>query len=294
VTDGETIAPGGWRLRLSRQSEGLPRDIRARLEQMIAKVADRDTGYYRRSRHARTFLLRVRDENRRDRFVGFLKIYDRPRGLDATKRMLRGSRVAHIESVSRALRERGFGVPTLVLLGQHRETGRELVVTERARGVSLDAILDTPGKLGLVQKRKVLYALGAQIARLHRAGYIHGDLTPYNVFVASDEPPQFTFIDHDRTRRAFIAGRRRQQLRNLVQLFRFDLAAMSHADRVRIFRAWAGGLGLGRERALMRRFFRMLNARLARDRASVRSAAGTASAEPPSAQKTAAVSRLAR
>ena len=64
-----------------------------------------------------------------------------------------------------------------------------MLVAERAEGVSLAAFLAEPprspaGQKGRVlQKRAVLRALGAEVAALHRAGFIHGDLTPYNVFV---------------------------------------------------------------------------------------------------------------
>ena len=64
----------------------------------------------------------------------------------------------------------------------------------------------------------MLRALGAEVARLHRAGYIHGDLTPYNIFVTGLQPPQFVFIDHERTRRTILSRFERPRMRNLVQL----------------------------------------------------------------------------
>ena len=53
------------------------------------------------------------------------------------------------------------------------------------------------------RKRALLRALGSEVARLHRTGIVHGDLTPYNVFVTPGEPPCFIFLDHDRTRPGF-------------------------------------------------------------------------------------------
>jgi len=113
------------------------------------------------------------------------------------------------------------------------------------------------------RKRAMLRALRGEVARLHRAGFVHGDLTPYNLFVVQSEPPRFIFLDHDRTRPGFPAGRRYRQLRNLVQLGRFDLSGLSNADRLRFFRAYAAGLGFTRWRPMARRVARMLARRRA-------------------------------
>jgi len=64
--------------------------------------------------------------------------------------------------------------------------------------------------------RRWCCALGAEIARLHRAGYIQGDLTPCNFFVTLLEPAQFVFIDHEHTRSTFLSRFGRPRMRNLV------------------------------------------------------------------------------
>jgi hypothetical protein len=130
-------------------------------------------------------------------------------------------------------------------------------IGERLGGLDFEAAARISGARFVVMR-------GA-VARLHRAGYIHGDLTPYNIFVVQTQPPRFIFLDHDRTRRGFPAGRRYRQLRNLVQLGRFDLPGLSNADRLRVFRAYADGLGLKRWHAMARRVARMLARRRRKD-----------------------------
>jgi Ser/Thr protein kinase RdoA (MazF antagonist) len=161
------------------------------------------------------------------------------------------------------LEEAGFSVPALLLLGRERASGRCLAVTTAAEGESLVETIARDGAGALQRKRALLRALGSEVARLHRAGFIHGDLTPYNVFVGRTSPAQFIFIDHDRTRRAAALGGRRPQLRNLVQLGRFELKGLTRADRLRFFRAYADALELGGGRSAMRRVLKMLAARQA-------------------------------
>jgi aminoglycoside phosphotransferase (APT) family kinase protein len=139
-----------------------------------------------------------------------------------------------------------------------------MLTSARAQGVALPEFI--AGAQGSpARKRVLLRQLGSEVARLHRTGLVHGDLTPYNVFVAQDEPPCFIFLDHDRTRPGFPAGRRYRQLRNLVQLGRFDLPGVSNADRLRVFNAYAAGLGIARRQATARRVARMLARRRRRD-----------------------------
>jgi aminoglycoside phosphotransferase (APT) family kinase protein len=88
----------------------------------------------------------------------------------------------------------------------------------------------------------VLRALGAEVARLHRAGYIHGDLTPFNVLATADD---IAFIDHERTKRtpAATLNVTRSRMRNLVQLGHFDLAGVSRTDKLRVFASYAKAMG---------------------------------------------------
>lgn len=261
----------GWRLEFTPESAGLKPQLREVLLDTVVAVANRGAaGVYRRSRHATTYLRRVPGEGAGAPTVVFIKVYDAPRGLDALKRRLRGSRAAHAARAAAALFAHGFAVARPMLFGEELSSGREMLMTEAAAGTSLGDLLAAPAALhgdGQADRSAAIFdALGAEVARLHRTGYIHGDLTPHNVFVAELSPPRFVFLDHDRTRRAFAIGRRRRQLRNLVQLMRFELPAMTQADRGRIVRTWAAGLKLWRQHAATRRAFRMLQARIARDR----------------------------
>src|SRR5205823_2160469 len=85
------------------------------------------------------------------------------------------------------------------------------------------------------EKRALLGRLGAEVARLHRAGFVHGDLVPANIRLVGE---RFVFLDNDRTRRSRLlvrlAGRR-----NLVQLGRFVVPGLTLTDRARVLGAYA-------------------------------------------------------
>ncbi len=144
-----------------------------------------------------------------------------------------------------------------------------MLASVRAEGISLAELAQSRGA-STVRRCILIRALGAEIARLHRCGFVHGDLTPYNIFVARQEPTRFIFLDQDRTRLAFFAGRRYRQLRNLVQLGRFGLPGIGNTDRLRFFCAYAAGLGPRRKRALLRRVTAMLTRRQRKDAGSRR------------------------
>ncbi len=272
---GERREQAGWRFEFPPGPVRLSDAERDGLIGLALAAIDDGRWPDRRSRHAATYRLNAGagSDSAQESFV---KVYDSPRGPAALKHLIRGSRAAHSARVSAALAARGFAVARVILFGHELASaaGRAMLVTERAQGASVAAFLGGPGRPGIARKREVLRALGAEVARLHRSGYIHGDLTPYNVFLADSTPASFVFIDHDRTRRAFAVGRRRRQLRNLVQLFRFDLPRLTRADRMRVFQAWARGLKLRRRNLVMRRTFNMLKIRIARDLA--RAPAGAA------------------
>jgi len=285
----EVIDRAGWRLELSGEASILSDMIRDKLIGLsVASAAGENGPPNRRSRYAATYQIRLGGASP-EAFDAFVKVYDPPRNSDRLKRWLGGSRASRAARAAALLAASGINAPRILLRGEEPATGRTMLVAERAEGVSLAAFLaelprSPAGEQGRVlqkrrvqQKREVLRALGAEVAALHRAGFIHGDLTPYNVFVTDSTPIRFAFIDHDRTRRAFAPGRRRRQLRNLVQLLRFDLPRLTAADRMRIFRAWSAGLELQRRDRVMHRGFKMLKLRIARDfrSKSARSAART-------------------
>ena len=211
-----------------------PAGIAEIITQVRQTIEGGPAGLYYRSLYAVTYRVQIPEAG--NPLELFVKAYDAPRGLLAVKERVRGGRAANVLRMTRALQRRGFNSPRVVLEGTHAASGRTMLASLRADGDSLaDIIGPAPDGQSRARKRALLRALGSEVARLHRAGFIHGDLTPYNIFVVQAEPPRFIFLDHDRTRRAFPAGRRYRQLRNLVQLGRFDLPGLSNTDRVRVF-----------------------------------------------------------
>ena len=158
----------------------------------------------------------------------WLKTYPAPDGTRARRAWRMGA----------ALRASGFAAPEGVLVGTRAGAG--VLVTRDTGGRPLvDAVAASADRHA---KRRLLDVVGAAVARLHAAGFVHGDLVPTNVHVHDGE---LVFLDHDRTRRgALLAwwGARR----NLVQLGRFVVPGVGATDRARVLRAYAAGRGLSR------------------------------------------------
>jgi hypothetical protein len=170
----------------------------------------------RASRHARTLQLPGAGG------AVFVKTYPGPGGWRATRAFRMGE----------ALRAAGLGAPTVVAAA--RRAGAGLLVTRDAGGEDLASAI--AGRRAARQvKRALLRALGTEVARLHRAGFVHGDLVPPNVRLVGN---RFVFLDNDRTRRSrllvLLVGRR-----NLVQLGRFVVAGVTLTDRARVLAAYA-------------------------------------------------------
>ncbi len=257
-----TIERDGWRLNLA--SGGLTLESR---EAVVARAIEAARGELgaprRRSRHASTWQIRI---DARAGIDIFIKLLDAPRGLGgAIKHLVRGGAASHVARATQRLNDSGFLAPPLLAYGYEAASGREIIVTSRAEGDgplrTLKALRSGP----VDHKRVVLRALGAEIARLHRCDFVHGDLTPFNIFIVRAEPPRFVLIDHERTRKAGLIGRRRQMLRNLVQLGRFDLPGITVTDRMRIVAGYAAMLDRRKRRALTRRLNAMLRRRIRRD-----------------------------
>jgi aminoglycoside phosphotransferase (APT) family kinase protein len=139
--------------------------------------------------------------------------------------------------MGRALAAAGFGAPTALLVATRGRAG--LLVTREVGGEDL---LAAAAHAPPAARRGLLRALGAEVGRLHAAGFVHGDLVPANVRVRDG---RFIFLDHDRTRRSrlvvLLAARR-----NLVQLGRFVVPGVTLAGRARVLDAYARARGLGR------------------------------------------------
>ncbi len=263
----DAAAPGeilreGWQLRLA--DGGLTPELReAAVARALAAARGELGAPQRRSRHASTWQLRI-GAGRID-FEIFIKLLDAPRGFDAVKQLVRGGRASHVARVTQRLSDSGFLAPPLLVYGREHATGREIIVTPRANGDGPLMTLKALGTGAIERKRAVLRALGAEIARLHRCGFVHGDLTPFNIFFVWSEPPRFVLIDHERTRRVGPIGRRRRVLRNLVQLGRFDLPGVGKTDRMRILAGYTARLERRERRRLRRRVNAMLRQRIGRD-----------------------------
>jgi Lipopolysaccharide kinase (Kdo/WaaP) family len=250
----------GWRLAVADDLARAPEVIQAALQ-----LADATRLPFRRSRHAVTFLIRSPSgQQEADLFV---KYFDPPIGWERLKSWCRRSRPSRTARITSLLRAAGFSVPPVLLHGVHRESHRGLIVTPRADGDG--PVLALRGLDGsIAAKRAVLRALGEEVGRLHLAGFIHGDLTPFNIRIVIDEPPRFGFIDNDRTRRNVVIARGRSRLRNLVQLGRLALPGVTGTDRMRVVRAYEAVLYGRHSRSLERRLAAMLRRRTQRDLSS--------------------------
>lgn len=266
--DGVRLTRGGWSFFIPGYDARFSEELReALLDSAFGAIDGTLARRIRRSRHAETWFEHLGHVEGPD---AYFKVLDPIRGMNRIRWLFRRRRAAHVASISEHLRADGVGVPEILLLGAERRGGREIIVTARVEGSNVVRHLK---RATLASRRAVLRALGAEIARLHRAGYIHGDLTPYNIFVTGLEPPQFVFIDHERTRRTILSRFERPRMRNLVQLGHLGVGGITNADRMRVWSGYAAAFPARQRRTARRRVVAMLGDRIALER---RDAAGAA------------------
>jgi hypothetical protein len=195
------------------------------------------------SRHALTVVLRLPADGSPLR--AYAKIYRASGGVGAFKDLWRDSKPVRALRAGSRLAADGFCVAPVLAAGEERRLRlfrRGFLVTEEVpwpTAVRLAGELASePGR-----RRRVAKALGAEVGRLHRSGWVHGDLVVTNVLVDEGPPPRFCFLDHDRTRHGPALGARRQRRRNLIQLNRLPLRGVTHSDRLRAFVGYAEALG---------------------------------------------------
>lgn len=198
------------------------------------------------SLHAR--VARIRTDAGDFYFKAFL-----PRDwFESSKARLRGSRAQRCVDSTRELLAAGFSVPGIVAADT---TGQvPWVVMESARGVawgdclaSFLACQRNPEQLR--RKWQLIAALGAEVGRLHRLGFVHGDLRPSNVLVDINAPtPRFHFIDNERSRRPLRLPTR-ERLRNLVQINLLGPKQWTRRDRLRFLYAYCAAAGIPGYRA---------------------------------------------
>jgi tRNA A-37 threonylcarbamoyl transferase component Bud32 len=259
--DGVSFTRGGWDFLIPGYDARFSEEQREHLiDSALAAIDGTLTRRIRRSRHAETWVERLGESGASD---VYFKVLDPISGLNRVRSLFKRKRVSHVAWISEHLRVDGFGVPEILLLGSERQGGREIIVTARVQGSSVARHLKQADR---DSRRAVLHALGAEVERLHRAGYIHGDLTPFNVFVTGLEPPQFVFIDHERTRRTILSRLARPRMRNLVQLGHLQLTAVTNTDRMRVWCGYSDSFSKTRRRAERSRAAAMLRDRINHDR----------------------------
>jgi lipopolysaccharide kinase (Kdo/WaaP) family protein len=178
---------------------------------------------------------------------GYLKLYGAPAGAGCIKDLFRDSKAFRALKQSDLLANLGFHVPPPLAAGEERSAwslGRAFLLTREIAAKPLTAELRerfaaVEERARVREKRKWLASLAREIQRLHRNGFVHGDLVASNILVAAgDGDPVFYFMDHDRTRRYSAWMRQRLWRRNLIQLNRFALPGVSLRDRLRFMRAY--------------------------------------------------------
>lgn len=246
------------------------------VEDVIAALEGKRGPALRRSRHATTWKVQIAGPSSEPKDI-FVKQLDAPRGIVArAKAKSRAKRSEHVLQISEELRRLSFAVPSVLLIAENRDTGDEVIVMSQARGFMLTRWMNPSHQIDVTLRRAILHRLGAEIARLHLSGYIHGDLTPYNIFATGDDQTTISFIDHEgteRTSRVSITAAR-NRMRNLVQLGHFDMPGVSRTDKLRVFASYAAARGFSKQasRRSLSRLAKMIERRRKRDRAIKRSA----------------------
>lgn len=136
--------------------------------------------------------------------------------LTAIKWALRPSRAIAILRISQELLDAGFQCPIPIVAARRRSTNgwpQDIFISLDCPGVPLTRLLPNmqPNEI-----QSLLATVASEIARLHQAGFVHGDCIPGNIAISPSG--KVIFFDHDRTCRAPQSRLlRHQQRRNLVQ-----------------------------------------------------------------------------
>lgn len=156
-----------------------------------------------------------------DRETLYVKRYH-PRGLpELLKYVVLPSRAAAEWRAGRAMREAGLPVVRVVMMGEERRAGAlrdawlATVGVSRAETLTERLRREPPGPT----RDRVLAELGALIARMHEAGFLHGDLHGGNLLVSGEEGSETLHLldlHTVRRRRAPAPARRRANAAKLV------------------------------------------------------------------------------
>jgi serine/threonine protein kinase len=177
--------------------------------------------------------------------VFYVKIFHGSKIVINLKDLFRDSKAFRSLRQSVALAEAGFDVPIIIGAGEARRFRwflRAFTVSPAISGKPLpcflrDCYTKNCSGLPLAIKRDSLRRLAEQVRRLHRLGFVHGDLVASNIFVSKTDGGgyRFVFMDNDRTRHYAPGLPQTLWKRNLVQLNRFPLPGISLQDRMRFF-----------------------------------------------------------
>lgn len=126
--------------------------------------------------------------------------------LNSLKWRFRPSRFLRVMKISWELQKAGFKTPRVILAARKRTWWpfghpTDVIISEAAKGRLVSCYLSGEDGLPRLEgeaRQKLLGRMGRELAKLHRAGFIHGDCHPGNYFweEGSDE---FCYIDNDRT-----------------------------------------------------------------------------------------------
>jgi tRNA A-37 threonylcarbamoyl transferase component Bud32 len=179
---------------------------------------------------------------------------------DRVKHLVRRSRARRAWLGGARMAEQGLHVPPVVCVVEERVYGvvrGSGLVTEAVPGaLPLDALLAggvDGGGLAWQDRRALLGALAREVARLHAAGLVHGDMRHGNILCVCDATRGagegavcFHWLDNERTR---ACARRHERARNLVQLNMLAPGVVSRTDRLRFWQAYVAARGLAEKDA---------------------------------------------
>ncbi len=178
--------------------------------------------------------------------VLYLKHFAGPRDAPGLLDRLRWQvhhRARRIARTTDRLRAAGFHAPRTILVARRRRglAVEQLLITEQMPGRPCAKLLRDPDP---ARAHAVARAAGDTLARLHNAGYVHGEPHLANLQLTADG--QIGWLDNDRTRRRPLLNARYVRWRNLTRMLRDILRARGERTTLRCFLAYARARGLSR------------------------------------------------
>jgi hypothetical protein len=174
--------------------------------------------------------------------VIYYKEFMRRSSWERLKNAMRGdSRCERARTQSELIRSLGFASPQSIGWGVSQ--GREFMVSAGVDAEPIAAFLYhnwemVIAKSWVAEKQLLLQDLGKEIARLHRAGIVHGDLRLNNILMRREAKCyRFYYLDNERNRR-FPRLTRAQRVKNLIQLNLISPIVISPRDRLRFFSSY--------------------------------------------------------